>query len=107
MWWGSSMPLAFLAIGAVFLIAGIRGTVEDKDGQPGLITLLKSDFTGTNSFLVWIVALWVLGALGYIPGFKPLANAFLLLVLVVLILANDRQGSGGFFATFNSAIRQG
>lgn len=99
------MPLAFLAIGALFLVAGIRGTVTDQNGQPGLVTLLKGDFTGSNNFLVWIVAFFVLGALGYIPGFKPIANALLVLVVVVLIITNDRNGSGGFFATFNTAIK--
>jgi len=105
------MPLAFLAIGALFLIAAIRGTVTDKtnsDGStsPGLTTLLISDFTGPNNFLVWLLALWVLGALGYIPGFKGVANALLVLVIVVLIIVNDnKSGSGGFFANFNSAIK--
>lgn len=98
------MPLAFLAIGALFLVAGIRGTVLDKNNQPGLITLLKGDFTGQNSFLVWIIAIFGLGALGYIPGFKPIANAFLVLVLVALVLATGKQTSGGFFAQFNKAI---
>lgn len=101
------MPLVFLAIGALFLVAAVRGTVADTGSTPGLITLLKGDFTGTNSFLVWLLALWVIGALGYVPGFKPLANAFLLLVLTVLIIVNDnKSGTGGFFAEFNSAIKE-
>lgn len=99
------MPLAFLAIGALFLVAGIRGTVGDKDGQSGLVTLLKGDFTGQNNFLMWLVALFVLGALGYIPGFKGIANALLVLVVIVIVIVNDRNGSGGFFATFNAAIK--
>ncbi len=101
------MPLAFIAIGVLFLVAGIRGTVEDKNGQPGLITLLKGDFTGSNNFLVWMLALWVIGAIGYIPGAKALANAFLVLVIVVMLLANNKNNPGnGFFAQFNAAIKQ-
>ena len=98
------MPLAFLAIGALFLVAGIRGTVTDKNGQPGLVTLLKGDLTGSNNFLVWIVAIFGLGALGYVPGLKPIANAFLVLVLVALVLATGKQSRGGFFAKFNEAV---
>lgn len=107
------MPLAFIAIGAVFLVAAVRGTVLDygaKAGQPGtnkgLLSLLKGDLTGSNNFLVWILAFFVLGALGYIQGFKPIANALLVLVVVVLIISNNnKQGSGGFFAQFNAAIK--
>lgn len=107
------MPLAFIAIGAVFLIAAVRGTISDKSNQPGLVTLLKGDFVGnstsggfTNTFLVWIVALYIVGALGYIPGFRPLANALLILVLLVMFLVNSRQSAGGgFFAEINNAIK--
>lgn len=112
------MPLAFIAIGAVFLVAAVRGTVSDfatdasgkvTQGTPnnsGLTTLLKGDLTGTNNFLVWMLAFFVLGALGYIQGFKPIANALLVLVVVVLVITNNnKQGSGGFFAQFNAAIK--
>jgi hypothetical protein len=94
------LPIAFVAIGALFLIAAVRGTVVDKGSAPGLLTLLKGDFTGQNNFLIWMVAIWALGALGYIPGFKPIANAFLVLFLVVLFLSNK-----GFFAQFQSALQ--
>lgn len=121
------MPLVFIAIGAVFLVAAVRGTVLDysvSNGkvttgssttatgkttaatQPGLISLLKADFTGSNNFLIWILALWVLGALGYVPGFKPIANALLVLVVVVMVIANDNaSGGGGFFTNLENAIK--
>jgi hypothetical protein len=110
------MPLAFIAIGAVFLVAAVRGTVLDYTvtggkvtsggSTPGLITLIKSDFTGSNNFLIWILALWVLGALGYIPGFKPIANALLVLVVVVMVISNDNKtGGGGFFTNLENTIK--
>jgi|SRR5579859_719900 len=103
------MPIAFIVIGALFLSAAVQGTVSDsKPGAgDGLVSLLKSDFIGPQSFLIWIAALWILGALGYIPGFKPIANALLVLVLVVLVIVDDRNTSGGngFIANLQSAIR--
>ena len=88
------MPLALLLVGALFLIAAVRGTHTD------LFTLLKGDFTGDKNFLVWVVAIFVLGALGYVAGIKPLANAFLLLVVVVILLTNK-----GFFSQFTAGLK--
>lgn len=105
------MPIAFIAVGALFLIAAVRGTINDYDnGKPGLLTLLKSDFVSTSAqgnFLIWMVSLWIIGALGYIPGFKPIANALLFLVVLVLFLSNSKAaGPGGIFAKFNAALTQ-
>lgn len=112
------MPIAFIAIGALFLIAAVRGTITDYPSpnggsgtQPGLLTLLKSDFVSTSArgnFLIWLVTLWIIGALGYIPGFKPIANALLFLVVLVLFLSNSKSsGTGGIFAEFNAALTSG
>lgn len=102
------MPIAFIAIGALFLIAAVKGTLTDNGQQPGLLTLLKSDFVSTSAqgnFLIWLVTLWVIGALGYIPGFRPIANALLFLVILVLFLSNSKNsGTGGIFAEFNAAL---
>jgi len=102
------MPIAFIAIGALFLIAAVRGTLTDNGNQQGLLTLLKSDFVSTDAkgnFLVWLVTLWIIGALGYIPGFRPIANALLFLVVLVLVLSNSKNsGTGGIFAEFNAAL---
>jgi hypothetical protein len=109
------MPIAFIAIGALFLIAAVRGTITDYPStsggtatQPGLLTLLKADFVSTSAsgnFLIWLVTLWIIGALGYIPGFRPIANALLFLVLLVLFLSNSKNsGTGGIFAEFNAAL---
>lgn len=100
------MPLAFIAIGAVFLIAAITGRVSDQNGNPGLITLLKGDLTGTNNFFIWIVAIGAIGALGYIPGFKGLSVALLTLVLLVIFITNNKStaGGNGLFAQFQAAL---
>lgn len=87
------MPFALAFIGALFLVAGVRNTQGD------LFTLLKGDFTGDKNFVYFVVAILAIGFTGYIPRFKPISNAFLILVIIVLFLHN-----GGFFAKFNEAI---
>lgn len=76
------MPIVLLAVGALFLVAGIRGK------QSELFALLKGDFTGQDNFFVWAFALAFIWALSYIPGFKPIANAFFALVIIVLLFSH-------------------
>jgi hypothetical protein len=93
------MPFAFAIIGLVLLVSGVRGTPGD------LVTLLKGDITGSNNFVYWILSIGIIGALGYVEDFRPLSRAFLVLVIVVLVLAQDKQGSGGgFFTRFQQSI---
>jgi len=87
------MPLIFIAVGALFLVAAVRNTQND------LLTQLKADFTGQNNFFIWVAAIFGVGALGYIAGLKPLANMFLLLIVAVILLSNK-----GFFTQFSQAL---
>lgn len=87
------MPFVFLIIGAVFVVAGVRGTT------PQLTQLIKGDFTGKGNFIYWALSILLIGALGYIEDLKPISRAFLILVVIVLILSNK-----GFFAQFNQQI---
>lgn len=89
------MPIAFLVIGIVFLAAAVRGE------QKLLFDTLKSDFTGPNNFLYWGIALFVIGAIGYYKPAKPLSNAFLVLVFLVLFISNR-----GFFEAFTRQFQE-
>lgn len=75
------MPYALILIGAILLVAGIRGTYGD------LWALFKGDFTGTNSYLTWVAALAVIGGIGYIPKLKPLSIALMTLLLLVIVIS--------------------
>lgn len=90
------MSLALLVIGIVFVVAAVRGTTS---GENGLFTLLRGDFTGSNNFLYWLLALGLVGAIGYIPKLKSFSTAFLVLVIVAILLSHK-----GFFADLQSAI---
>lgn len=77
-----------------------------KDSSPGagdgLASLLKHDLDPNEpgSFGVWLLAIVIIGAVGYIPGLKPVSWAFLVLVIVVMFLTNNKANSpgGGFIA---------
>lgn len=79
------MPVLFTVIGIVMLTAAIRDTI---DGDKGLLSLLKSDFQGKNNFIYFIVAILLIGGIGYIPMMKTLSRYMLALVLVVIFLVN-------------------
>ncbi len=88
------MPLVFLFIGVVFLILARNGTQGDFE------TLLKKEFSGSQSFLVWASALVILGIIGFWKTARPISDALIGLILFVLIVENK-----GFFNQFNAAIR--
>lgn len=88
------MPLVLLIVGIAFLSTSILGTQQE------LVALLKGDLIGTKSFMVWLLAIFLISLFGAIPGFKPVANAFLALFVVVILV-----GHRGFFDQFNSALK--
>jgi hypothetical protein len=89
------MPFVLIIVGVFVFVSAIRGTYTQ------LAKLLVGDLTGQGSFLYWFVAILVVGAIGYVEPMKKLSDAFLLLLVMVLII-----GHKGFFAQFNSALQQ-
>lgn len=80
------MGFIVIFIGLFLAITAVR----NKHGE--LADLVKGDFTGPNNFFSWIIALVVIGGLGYIKPLKPITDAFLVLLILVLFLSN-----GAFF----------
>lgn len=89
------MPIFFIGSGIVLVFVGLNGNAAL------LYSLIAADFQGKNSFVYWMVAILVLGALGYIKGLESLSKLFLILVLLVLFLDN-----GGFFNQFQAFLKQ-
>ena len=87
------MPLALLVVGILFITAAVRGK------QELLFDTLKDDFTGPNNFIYWFIAIFLIGAVGYYKPAKPLSNAFLTLVILVMFISNR-----GFFQKFMDQI---
>lgn len=89
------MPFAFILIGLALVISAVRGTHGD------LAKLLKKDFTGENNFFVWMIAIGVIGLVGYNQKASTFSRYAMALVLLAMILAN-----GGVFDKLSSAIRE-
>lgn len=91
------MPFFLAAIGAVMVAAAINGRHKE------LGDLWKAQFSGKGSFLNVAILFFVIGAAGAVTQLKPLATAFMGLVILVMIL-----GSSGTTESTNalSRIRQ-
>ena len=90
------MPIALVAIGLILVITGVKNTYAEFGA------LVKGDFTGQGNFTTWMVAIGIIGALGYVKALKPFANGFLVLVAIVIVLKN-----GGVFDKLKSALATG
>ena len=79
------MPIVFLVLGLILATAAVRGTHRE------LGELWKTQFTGPRSFTAIAFALLAISTLGTIEPLRPLARAFLALVIIVLIITNSRE----------------
>lgn len=90
------MPILFFFVAILLIVSAINDKTEI------LSDLVVSDFKGSDKiapFQIWILALFLIGALGYVKQIKPLANAFLVLVILIMILSNK-----GFFGKLTSSF---
>lgn len=79
------MPLVLIILGLILLIAAVRGTHRE------LGELFKEQFTGAQSFWPWAVAIFMIALLGTSDTLRPVARAFLVLVLLVMFLVQSRN----------------
>jgi uncharacterized membrane-anchored protein len=94
------MVLVLLIVGVFMVVSAAKNTVTTQGSTTGMIELLQADFTGQDNFLYWLIAMLIIGGIGYIPTLKNFSNVFLALVIVGLILSN-----GGFFKEFQASIQ--
>lgn len=87
------MPILFISSGLVLLLTALKGDPAK------LYELIQGDFSGQNNFTYWVVAILVLGGLGYVQQLRSLSRLFIALVLVVLLLDNK-----GFFVQLQAFI---
>lgn len=93
------MPFVLAFIGIIAVVVGVRG----QAGAAG--KLLASEFTGAQSFIPWLLAVMMLGLIGYWDKAKPVSDAGLVLLLIVMVLApRNGQGGGGIFAELQDAF---
>lgn len=87
------MRIAAIVVGAILVLVAVRGTEIDSakgasDGR-GLWPLLKNDFEPgqKGNFLAWLVAILVVGAIGYIPQLESISSLFIALLIAVLVMS--------------------
>ena len=73
------MPIVMLAFGIVLAWVGIRGT------HGALGKLIGEDLKG---YVFWVIAIVMIGSLGYIKTLRPLSVGFLTLLMIGLLLNN-------------------
>lgn len=81
----------------VLLIAGLLLAWLDYLGAGNIraaISLFKEEvFDGTPPFWKWLGAIIIVGLLGYVDDLKPIAQALLTLILVVMLLSHKSSFS--------------
>jgi len=93
------MPFFLIVIGVILLVAVIKGN------QCDLLNLVKSDFTGSNNFILWVTAVVIIVAIGNVKAIRPVSDAFLGLVILVIIVANYKNGN--IFTNFTNQLKSG
>jgi len=96
------MPFFLLIIGLIVIVAGIRSAQSGTD----LIGLVKSDFSGSNNFFLWVLAIILVVAVGQVKAIRPISDAFLGLLILVIIIANYKHG-GDLLNSFVSQVKAG
>ncbi len=81
------MLLLALIIGVVLIVAAIRNSQGD------LFSALATD---VPAYFVWAAAIVAVGALGYVPGLKPVSRGLLALIILVIFLHNYQSILSGF-----------
>jgi hypothetical protein len=88
------MGIFLIGGGILLLISGARNS------QGTLYSLLEADFTGSNNFFEFLIAIVLLGSLGFIPKLRGVSIALMSLVIVVIFL-NDGTG---FFSQLKTSL---
>lgn len=77
------MPIVLLIVGIFLAIAGI------KNNAATVGTVLRDDFSGAGSFWYWVVAVIIIGSVGYYSKAETVSRLFLVLIVLVFALSNQ------------------
>jgi hypothetical protein len=85
------MILIILLVGIVLVVAAFRNS------QGALFSALGTD---VPHFMVIAAAIFAVGAIGFIPGLKPVSRGLLALVILVIVFQNYQNMLAGFKAVW-------
>jgi len=96
------MPIIILFAAILLIAAGLNNKINN------LVTLLGEDFVPSDNtipFGIWLLAIIFIAAIGFVKDLRGIANGFLVLLFLGIILAaNKSSGTGGFFAEFSRSF---
>lgn len=90
------MAFVFTTVGILMIVTGVKGTYAAFGSQ------VAGDFTGSQPFTYWVLAIIGVGSIGYIDSLRTVSRLFLTLILVSMIIANK-----GFFNQLTAALKAG
>jgi hypothetical protein len=94
------MAWAFFLIGLIVIVAAFRKKHVE------LWELVKSDMTGEGNFVYWVMAIVFLVVLGSIKKIEPIADAFLGLVILVIVLSAYKNNQN-LMQSFLDQVKRG
>ncbi len=97
------MPFALVTVGLLLIIVGFQDTYKQFGTQ------VQQDFTGNGNFIYWVIAIGLLGAIGYVKEFQTFSRALIALVIIAMFLSKKSGAAQGiaFFNSFLSGINSG
>jgi hypothetical protein len=97
------MAFALIFVGLLLAVSAVRGTHQQ------LFALVKTDLTGAGNFGYWLVVIIVIGSIGYLPPFRTLSKALLVVIVLALLLSkgNPNLPGGGFFTQLFTQFTSG
>lgn len=91
------MALIALFLAILLIVAAVRNS------QGALFSALGTD---VPKFVIWAAAIIAVGAIGAIPGLKPVSRILLALVVIVIIVNNYGRLTKGFQNAWQTANKQ-
>lgn len=82
------------------MVTAYRGT------QSELFSVLKDDFTGSNNFVYWVLAVILVVAVGNIKQLKRVSDAFLVLLVIVIVVSQYKYNKD-LLGSFIEQIKRG
>lgn len=78
------MPIVFGVVGVLLIVAGARGQ------STTLFALVKSDFSGQPNYFEWMIAIFIVGAIGYVKDLSTISRMFMFIILAGLLYQNKQ-----------------
>lgn len=92
------MPFALVIVGILMIVTGVQGTYAQFGNQ------VAQDFTGPGNFFYWIVAVGIIGAIGYAAPLQGISRLFMALVIIAMVLSDSKKG---LFNSLTNALKSG